>query len=241
MKNIGVFIDIDGTLYRNSLMVEHFKKLLKYEIIDPAIWHNIAKKTYYNWDKRRGNYIDYLEEVATIYLSSMKGLNKRDMEFISNQVIELKGDRVYRFTRDQIKWHQSQKHMIFFISGSPDYLVSKMAEKYNATDFKGTTFFVDDKDCFTGEIAKMWDSENKHEAIMEFTETYNIDLEASYAYGDTTGDFAMLKLVGNPIAINPARELLEDIKADKELVEKTTIIIERKDVIYKVGAAVETI
>ncbi len=241
MKKIGVFIDIDGTLYRNSLMVEHFKKLLKYEIIDPSVWHNIAKKAYYNWDKRRGNYIDYLEEVATIYLSSMTGLNKKDMEFISNQVINLKGDRVYRFTRDRIRWHQQQEHMVFFISGSPDYLVSKMAEKYKATDFRGTIFHVDDKDCFTGEIAKMWDSENKHEAILEFVEAYDIDLPNSYAYGDTTGDLAMLKLVGNPIAINPARELLESIKSDQELVEKTTIIVERKDVIYKINANVETI
>ena len=30
MKNIGAFFDIDGTIYRDSLMVEHFKKLIKY-------------------------------------------------------------------------------------------------------------------------------------------------------------------------------------------------------------------
>ena len=30
MKNIAAFFDIDGTLYRDSLMVEHFKKLIKY-------------------------------------------------------------------------------------------------------------------------------------------------------------------------------------------------------------------
>ena len=29
MKNIGAFFDIDGTIYRDSLMVEHFKKLEK--------------------------------------------------------------------------------------------------------------------------------------------------------------------------------------------------------------------
>ncbi|MEG2456718.1 MAG: threonine synthase [Clostridia bacterium] len=34
MGNIAAFFDIDGTLYRDSLMVEHFKKLIKYEIID---------------------------------------------------------------------------------------------------------------------------------------------------------------------------------------------------------------
>ena len=75
LKNIAAFFDIDGTLYRDSLMVEHFKRLIKYEIIDPAIWHNLAKRTFHDWDKRQGNYEDYLLEVAEIYLDSMKGQN----------------------------------------------------------------------------------------------------------------------------------------------------------------------
>ena len=33
MGKIAAFFDIDGTLYRDSLMVEHFKKLIKYDII----------------------------------------------------------------------------------------------------------------------------------------------------------------------------------------------------------------
>jgi len=74
MKQVGVFIDLDGTLYRNSLMLEHFKKLLKYEIIDPAIWHNIVKDVFQDWDKRRGNFEDYLLEVAEIYLKSMHNI-----------------------------------------------------------------------------------------------------------------------------------------------------------------------
>ncbi len=240
-KQVGVFIDIDGTLYRNSLMLEHFKKLLKYEIIDPAIWHNIVKKTYHDWDKRRGNFEDYLIEVAELYLNSMKGLNRKTMEFTISQVIDLKGDRVYRYTRDQINWHKNQSHKVFFISGSPDYLVSKMAEKYGVTDYRATTYYMDKEGNFTGEIAQMWDSENKYKAIKELVLKYDIDLELSYAYGDTQGDFAMLKQVGNPVAINPVQELILNIKNDTDLIKKTTIIIERKDVIYKLPADVEVL
>ena len=42
----------------------------------------------------------------------------------------------------------------------------------------------------------------------------------------------MLKRVGNPVAINPARELLDSIKMDKELSDKAKVVIERKDTIY---------
>lgn len=241
MKSVGVFFDVDGTLYRDSLMVEHFKKLIKYEVVDPAIWHNIAKKTFHDWDKRQGNYEDYLLEVAQIYIQSMKGLNKSHMEFISSQVISLKGDRVYRFTRDRIRWHKTKGHKVIFISGSPDYLVSKMAEKYGATDYRSTEYLVDENNNFTGEIIQMWDSDSKYHAIMEFVEKYDIDMKKSYAYGDTNGDFSMLKLVGNPIAINPAKELLSKIKNDEDLSKRTLIVVERKDVIYKLKPDVEII
>ena len=43
---IGAFFDIDGTLYRDSLMIEHFKKLIRYEVVDPAVWHSNTKKTF---------------------------------------------------------------------------------------------------------------------------------------------------------------------------------------------------
>lgn len=239
MKKIGVFFDIDGTLYRDSLMVEHFKELVQYELIDPVIWHNTAKRAFYDWDMRHENYDNYIEAIAQIYLTTMKGLNREHMDFISHQVINVKGDKVYRFTKDRIQWHKSQGHVVIFISGSPDYLVSKMAEKYGAADYKGSEYKIDEKNCFTGDIAQMWDSDSKSLAIMEFVEKYDIDLEQSYSYGDTNGDFSMLKLVGNPIAINPAKELLQNIRNDRELRKKAKIIVERKDVIYKLNADVD--
>ncbi|MBN1468955.1 MAG: HAD-IB family hydrolase [Fusobacteriaceae bacterium] len=236
---IGAFFDIDGTLYRDSLMIEHFKKLIRYEVVDPAVWHNNTKKTFHDWDKRQGNYDDYLLELCEIYVESMKGLNRDHVEFISEQVIKLKGERVYKFTRERIRWHQSQGHKIIFISGSPDFLVSKMAKKYGATDFCGSTYLVDENNNFTGEVIPMWDSKSKQKSIADFTKKYNLDLSSSYAYGDTHGDVTMFRAVGHPIAINPAKELLFDIRNDEELNKKTVIAIERKDVVYKLTGDVD--
>ena len=58
-----------------------------------------------------------------------------------------------------------------------------------------------------GEIVRMWDSESKQRVLNELIAKYNVDLENSYAYGDTTGDISMLRMVGNPIAINPNKPL----------------------------------
>ncbi|WP_099189829.1 HAD family hydrolase [Tepidibacter mesophilus] len=237
MKKTAAFFDIDGTLYRDSLMVEHFKKLIKYDLVDPSVWHSHAKQTFLDWDKRQGNYDDYLLELAEIYISSIKGLNKKDIEFTSNQVISLKAERVYRYTRSRIKWHLNEGHIVIFISGSPDFLVEKMANKYNVADCIGSGYiFRDNK--FSGDVTPMWDSDSKDKAINDFVQKYNLDLSESYAYGDTNGDFSMLTKVGNPVAINPAKELLCKIQNDAYLSKTAKIIVERKDVIYNLDPSV---
>ncbi|NLK43895.1 MAG: HAD-IB family hydrolase [Tissierellia bacterium] len=239
MGNIAAFFDIDGTIFRNSLMIEHFKKLIKYEVIDPSVWYSKIKPIYDEWEKRYGDFDDYLGALGEVYIDELKGVKKSYIEFIASQVINLNGDMVYKYSRERIRWHQENGHKVFFISGSPDFLVSKMAEKYGATEFRGTTYLVDENNCFTGEIQKMWDSENKLKILSEFLKKYDVDLDLSYAYGDTVGDLSMLKMVGKPVAINPNRELILSIREDRDLSKKATIIVERKDVIYKLNADVD--
>lgn len=201
-NNIGAFFDIDGTIYRNALMIEHFKKLIKYEVIDASIWHNEIKNSYRQWEKRHGDFENYLEVLADVYLKELRGENRRHIDFIASQVIKVNGDNVYKYSRDRIKWHQDMGHKVFFISGSPDFLVEKMAEKYKVDEYRATEYLVDEDENFTGEIIKMWDLVNKKRAINDFVKAYDIDLDRSFAYGDTTGDLSMLRMVGNPIAIN---------------------------------------
>ena len=239
MKNIAAFFFIYGTIYRNSLMIEHFQKLMNFEVIDPAVWYTKVKDVYLEWEKRYGDFEKYLEILAGVYLEELKGIDKAYIEFIAAHVIKVNGDMVYKYSRDQIDFHKKMGHKIFFISGSPDFLVSKMAEKYEVTEYRGSTYKVDEENKFTGELIRMWDSSSKRKVLNELIEKYNVDLEKSYAYGDTTGDLSMLRLMGNPVAINPNLPLIEAIKKDEELSRKATIIVERKNVIYKLDHTVD--
>ncbi|MGM9531901.1 HAD family hydrolase [Intestinibacter sp.] len=237
MKNAAAFFDIDGTIYRDSLMIEHFKKLIKYEVIDEKAWVDNTRDIFNIWDKRQGNYDDYLLNLCDLYVESLIGLDKSAIDFAADQVIKLKAERVYTYTRSRIKWHLKNGHKVIFISGSPDFLVKKMAEKYNVTDYRGSEY-VFENDKFTGKVIPMWDSESKNKAIDGLIEKYDIDLEKSYAYGDTNGDINMLRRVGNPIAINPTKELLLHINQDEILSKTTKIIVERKDIIYSLDTSV---
>lgn len=238
MGKIAAFFDIDGTLYRDSLMVEHFKKLIKYDIIDQKAWFTHARDTFMDWDKRQGNYDDYLLEICDLYVESLIGLDKTCIDFTSDQVIRLKSDRVYKYTRSRIKWHLDSGHVVIFISGSPNFLVEKMAKKYNATDFAGSNYLFENN-LFNGKVIPMWDSVSKNNAIDEFVNKYDIDLSKSYAYGDTNGDINMLRRVGNPIAINPTKELVTHIGTDSIISKTAKIIVERKDIIYSLNPNVD--
>jgi phosphoserine phosphatase len=93
--------------------------------------------------------------------------------------------------------------------------------------------YIIENGVFNGTFIPMWDSESKNRAIDKFIEKYDIDLSKSYAYGDTNGDINMLRRVGNPVAINPTKELLANINNDPIISNTAKIIVERKDIIYE--------
>lgn len=237
MKKAAAFFDIDGTLYREGLITEVFKKLIKYEIISQDRWYKEVKPEFMKWDKREGNYDNYLLKMATIYIEAVKGLPKYQVEYIAKNVIKQKGDRIYTFTRDRIKWHKSQGHMIITVSGSPIELVREMSLKHGFDDYRGTIYELNEQGIYTGEVIPMWDSINKKRAINEIKDIYDIDLNASYAYGDTAGDFSMFQMIRYPICVNPTKELLKKVMNDEEVKNKIKIIVERKDNVYNISTS----
>lgn len=231
-KKTIAFFDIDGTIYREGLITEVFKKMVKFEIIDGAKWYEYVRPEFLKWDKRQGDYDLYLYKMIDVYMQAIKGLKKDQIEYIAKKVIEQKGDRVYTFTRDRIKWHKQQGHITIAVSGSPYELVKEMAKKYELSDFRGAKYLLEDNK-YTGEVIPMWDSKSKEKAINELVEIYDADLSKCYAYGDTGGDYQMLKMVGNPYCMNPTRELLSKVSEDEELRKRANVIVERKDAIYQ--------
>ena len=76
MKKVAAFFDIDGTVYREGLITEVFKKLVKYEIIQGEKWYNEVRPEFVRWDKRQGDYDNYLLKMVDIYMDAIKGLKK---------------------------------------------------------------------------------------------------------------------------------------------------------------------
>lgn len=228
----AAFFDIDGTLFRNSLLIEHFLLLTADGIIEESAWKNEIGPLYDKYKNRLGAYEDYLDKASLVYQQNLTGIDKATIDKYSDIVIEENKNRVYRITKRAVEYHKNNGYKIFFISGSPMFLVEHFAEIYGANESISTLYEYDENNKFTGKVSPMWDNRSKLGAVMDLSEKYNIDLASSYAYGDTNGDISMFQLVGNPHAINPSYELIDKLYTDSELRAKTVIDIERKDVNY---------
>ena len=232
--NSAAFFDIDGTIYREALITELFKKLITHEIIHGSAWYNDVQPAFNAWDRRQGEYDDYLQRMVEIFKEAIVGISHEHIDLIANRVIEQKGDRVYQFTRGEIERHKKEGHKVIAISGSPYELVREMAARHGFDDFRGTIYKTDEHGKYTGEVVPMWDGVSKKKAMLELAEQYDLDLSQCWSYGDTNGDLTMFENTGYPTAINPTRELLLHIQQEKDLAAKMRVIVERKDVIYNI-------
>jgi len=223
---LAVF-DIDGTIFRSSLVIELSHALVEAGIFPAGAQKEIAKE-YLAWVNRKGSYEAYINKVVKIYIKQISGKRYARVKGVAQSVINFQKDRVYRFTRDLIKKLKAQNYLLIAISGSPSYIVSAYAKAIGFNLFFGTELEVKNGK-FTGRTINVDSAFNKAKIVKNLAKKYSINLKNSIAVGDTEGDIAMLSLVGNPIAFNPNLHLAKIAQK-----KKWRMVAERKDVIYEI-------
>jgi len=232
MTNKAVFFDIDGTLFRDSLLVKHFEILKDNKVIDDKRWNEEVVPYYEKFKNRKGAYEDYLDKVSIAYQEGIIGVSQKDLFKYADEVVGKEKDRIYLVTKKAIEKYIEDGYYVFFISGSPEYLVKPFGKLYNATHSIASKYIMENNK-FSGEVLPMWDSRNKIRSINYLADKYDLDLKKCHAYGDTNGDLSMMRAVGNAHIINPTFELLNNCNKDEKLKNKTKVHIERKDVNYE--------
>ncbi|MBI5530963.1 MAG: HAD family phosphatase [Candidatus Doudnabacteria bacterium] len=220
------FFDIDGTIFRSSLVIELSHALVDAGIFPMAARQQIAKE-YLAWLDRRGTYEAYINKVVKIYVKYIAGKKFKAVDNVAKRVIAFQKDRTYRYTRDLIKRLKKQGYILAAVSGSPSYIVKEYAQTIGFDVFFGTELEVLNG-IFTGKVKNLDSALNKAKIVKNLAKAFSADLKQSLAVGDTESDIVMLELVGMPIAFNPNLELAKMAKK-----KAWTVIAERKDVIYE--------
>lgn len=228
MKKIA-FFDIDGTLFRSSLLIELNEEMINRGIF-PQEAEYIFKKEKEAWMNRSGDYSAYINAVIRSYLTHIKGVHYGDMAEVGKYIVKKHGSKVYRYTRNLIEELKSKGYTVVAISQSPKRTLDDFCAQYGFDKVYGRIYEIGPQDCFTGKIVDEHLIENKANIVKRMLET-DIDytLKDSVAVGDTESDISLLEMVENPICFNPNQGLLNHAK-----LMKWKVVVERKDVIYEI-------
>lgn len=223
---VAVF-DIDGTIFRSSLLIELVEELVARDIF-PAAARSTYADAQTDWLDRKGEYGPFIKKVVVAFGKHAKGLPYGDLADVAGEIIEAKKGRTYRYTRDLVQELKAKGYFILGISHSPKFIVDGFCYELGFDKSYGTFYETGATNRFTGEIEEEHLIMNKGAVLKRAMEKENLTLANSVGVGDTESDISMLQMVEDPIAFNPNRLLYRH--AQKHLWK---IVVERKDVIYE--------
>ena len=224
-EKVAVF-DIDGTLFRSSLIIELLEELID-EGVMPRRARKIFEKEYVLWLDRRGSYEDYIMKVVEAYMRNIKGVRLDATMNVARHLMLFHKNRVYRFTRDLIKKLQ-KTHYLLAISHSPYHVVEPFCREWGFRKVYAKFYETDKLGYFTGDIIEEDLIMDKGKILTRAMEKEHLTLTGSVGVGDSETDIPFLEMVSRPIAFNPNMGLYRAAKR-----RKWPIVVERKDVIYK--------
>jgi HAD superfamily hydrolase (TIGR01490 family) len=151
---------------------------------------------------------DKMERLKEGMLALTKGWDRAQVErLVQDVLLDVIDPYVYQEALDLMDLHRSEGRRIYIVSSSPEEIVRPLARHFGVAGVVATRAEVGDDGRYTGELEFYAYGDQKAEAIRSLAERVGIDLEGSYAYSDSVTDLPMLETVGNPVAVNPDKEL----------------------------------
>lgn len=227
MKPKAAFFDIDGTLFRSSLLIELVERFIR-EGVFPENAARIYEREHTAWVNREGTYEAYIDAVVRSFSANLKGVHYGAFADIGREVVREQGHRVYRYTRDLVAELKGEGRYLVAISQSPKTILDEFCHAYGFDKVYGRIYEIGPQDRFTGVVEDEHLISNKANIVHRVAEREGIDLSDAIGVGDTEGDIALLEAVARPICFNPNASLYTHAKR-----RGWEIVVERKDVIYE--------
>ncbi|PIR85848.1 HAD-IB family hydrolase [Candidatus Kaiserbacteria bacterium CG10_big_fil_rev_8_21_14_0_10_44_10] len=227
MQKPVAFFDIDGTLFRSSLLIELVDRLLDAGVFPKETGEEFAELKR-SWQDREGEYESYINAVVKVFRQNLKGVFYGDLADIGREVVAERNKRVYRYTRDLIQDLKAEGYFLVAISQSPKTILDDFCRQYGFDKVYGRIYELGPQDRFTGEVTDEHLISNKANIIARVLEDKSLTSKRSVGVGDTEGDIPLLESVERPICFNPNQRLFDYAKR-----LDWPVVVERKDVIYE--------
>ena len=221
--------DIDGTLFRSSLLIELVDGLIEANIFTEEMRQGFEKEKI-AWTEREGTYEDYIDAIISTFTKNIKGVRYSDFLQIGEAVVEKHRWHTYIYTRQLLKDLKKKGYYLMAISQSPKGVLDKFCINFGFDKVYGRIYELGPEDRFTGEVVDLHLIANKANIVKRAKERENLKLEDSVGVGDTEGDISFLEMVEHAVCFNPNRNLYRH-----GLRNNWNVIVERKDVIYNMN------
>jgi HAD superfamily hydrolase (TIGR01490 family) len=120
---------------------------------------------------------------------------------------EVMEPRLFPAALERVAEHRGRGEPVVIVTGSLDFLVAPLARRLGAAGALSAVL-AEENGRFTGDLrGAAVSGAEKARLARAWARERMIDLEASTAYGDSTADLELLRLVGNPVAVNPSPKL----------------------------------
>ena len=225
-KPLAVF-DIDGTIFRSSLLIKLVEELIARGDF-PRSARDVYKKYQDAWIGRKGSYEDYIEKVISAFTDNLKGLPYDALREASEKVAKAEQDLRYRYTSSLISRLKKEGYFLLAVSQSPWSVLEDFCKSLGFDKVYGRFYELGPNERLTGEVRGEELISDKAAIVRRAVRKHNLMLEGSYGVGDTDGDIPMLSVVEHPICFNPNIKLAQAARKNS-----WNIVIERKDVIYE--------
>ena len=205
-KKTAAFFDVDGTIVSTTIV--HY-----YVQFRSCLLPSFFRPFWIAWFALKVVYYFFLDKVSRarfnrVFYRNYRGLNAEDVKQLASEQFETYVRlKLFPAALDCIREHQNQGDLLVLVTGSLDFIIQPLTD-YLQADAALTVQLEEVHGKFTGELTTLpLSEEEKVRAIQVFAEQHNVDLAASYAYGDSRADLPMLECVGNPIVVNPSKGL----------------------------------
>ena len=205
-KKTAAFFDVDGTIVSTTI-VHYYVQFRSYLL--PSFF----RPFWLAWFALKVVYYFFLDKVSRtrfnlVFYRNYRGLNAESVKQLAVKQFETYvRPKLFPAALDCIREHQSRGDLIVLVTGSLDFIVQPLAD-YLQADAALTVQLEETHGKFTGELTTLpLSEEEKVRAIHTVVEQHNIDLDVSYAYGDSRADLPMLQCAGNPVVVNPSKGL----------------------------------
>jgi len=202
----AAFFDVDGTLVKSTIVhyYAYFRRRRLGAVVGRAwfalflikcIYFLIADKI----SRSRFNIAFY---------RSYRGLPASEIKaMVADCFREMIEPRIFTQARGCVAAHRHAGRKIVLVTGSIDFIMQPVVEAFGV-DHMIAPSLVESGGRFTGALDGPPVGEGeKARRMNEFAREHGIDMENSFAYGDSMADVPMLEAVGHPQTVNPGKSL----------------------------------